>query len=279
MRMALAYVGDRGAFPGIMMSLLSAAMENPTSALDVYLLSGRFLHEEKQYVPLGEKERFFLEKMIRDYHPESSVHFIDCTDVFNQELGHSINLKNLYTPYAFMRLVMDLLPMLPDPILYLDYDTVVLGSLLPLFQLDLTHKDFAIAPDQVESRYFLKPKFNSGVMLLHLEEIRKDGCFKKARGLVNRQLMMMPDQTALNAVPLKKKVVLETKYNDHVFLHDDTVIRHYTHKLFWTPVIHVANVKPWDFPAYEKAYPDEPHPRLFAAYKAYKKEYAALERN
>jgi hypothetical protein len=77
-------------------------------------------------------------------------------------------------------------------------------------------------------------------------------------------------------VPMKKKVVLDTKYNDHVVLHDNTVIRHYTHQLLWTPVIHVANVKPWNFNDYAKAYPDEPHPRLFSAYKAFKKEYASL---
>lgn len=276
MRMNLAYVGDLKAFPGIMMSLLSVALENPNETLAVYLLSGHFKDKDTAYVPLGEKERCFLEKMIRSYHADSTVSYHDCTEVFNRELGHSVNLKNLYTPYAYMRLVMDLLPGLPDTILYLDYDTVVLGSLYGLFQTDLTGKDFAIAPDQIESRYFLKPKFNTGVMLLHLSEIRQDGCFVKARRAVNKKLMMMPDQTALNAVPLKKKVVLATRYNDHVVLHEDTVIRHYTHQLLWTPVIHVANVKPWDFSSYEKAYPDEPHPRLFLAYKSFKKEYASL---
>jgi len=276
MKMALSYVGDLKAFPGIMMSLLSVAIENPTETLSVYLLSGHFNGGDKIYVPLGEKERAFLERMIRTYQKDSAVFFIDCTDVFNNELGHSVNLKNLYTPYAYMRLVMDMLPPLPETVLYLDYDTVVLGSLYELFHTDLTGKDFAIAPDQIESRYFLKPKFNTGVMLLHLSEIRKDGCFVKARRAVNYKLMMMPDQTALNVVPLTKKVVLDTKYNDHVVLHDNTVIRHYTHQLLWTPVIHVANVKPWDFADYAKAYPDEPHPRLFSAYKVFKKEYASL---
>jgi lipopolysaccharide biosynthesis glycosyltransferase len=153
---------------------------------------------------------------------------------------------------------------------------VVLGSLYELYQTPLKGKDFAIAPDQIESRYFLKPKFNTGVMLLNLGEIRKDGCFVKARRLVNTVKMLMPDQTALNAVPMKKKVVLESKYNDHITLHENTVIRHYTHSLIWTPMPHVINVKPWNFSDYKKTYPDEPHVELFAAYQALKKEYNAL---
>jgi lipopolysaccharide biosynthesis glycosyltransferase len=275
--MNVSYVGDYHAFPGIMMSLLSLAMENPNEPLSVYLLSGTFSKKGKTYRSLSEKERAFLEKMIRTYNPDSRVFYIDCAAIFTKEMGDSINLKNLYTPYAFMRLMMDLIPELPDVVLYLDYDTVVLGSLYELYHTPLEGKDFAIAPDQIESRYFLKEKFNTGVMLLNLKQIRSDGCFKKARKAVNSKLMLMPDQTALNAVPLSKKVVLDRKYNDHVALHENTVIRHYTHQLLWTPVVHVANVKPWNFSDYAKTYPDEPHPALFSAYKTFKKEYNALD--
>jgi lipopolysaccharide biosynthesis glycosyltransferase len=274
--MNVAYVGDLRAFSGIMMSLLSLAKENPNESLSVYLLSGHFADKKKHYASLGEKERAFLEKMIRTYQVASSVHFIDCSVLFERELGNSVNLKNLYTPYAFMRLLMDLIPELPDVVLYLDYDTVILGSLNDLYHTPLQGKDFAIAPDQIESRYFLKAKFNTGVMLLNLKEIRADGCFKKARKAVNSKLMLMPDQTALNAVPLSKKAILDCKYNDHVTLHENTVIRHYTHALVWTPVVHVIDVKPWNFAEYAKTYPDEPHQELFALYKAFKKEYNAL---
>jgi Lipopolysaccharide biosynthesis proteins, LPS:glycosyltransferases len=274
--MNVAYVGDLHAFSGIMMSLLSLAKENSNEVLAVYLLSGTFIDKKKHYASLGEKERSFLEGMVQTYQKGSRVYFIDCSDLFVKELGNSVNLKNLYTPYAFMRLLMDLIPSLPDIVLYLDYDTVILSSLHSLYGTPLEGKDFAIAPDQIESRYFLKAKFNTGVMLLNLKQIRQDGCFKKARKAVNSKLMLMPDQTALNAVPLAKKVILETKYNDHVTLHDDTVIRHYTHALVWTPVVHVINVKPWNFSEYAKTYPDEPHQELFTLYKNFKKEYNAL---
>ena len=173
------------------MSLLSLAKENSNEVLAVYLLSGTFIDKKKHYASLGEKERSFLEGMVQTYQKGSRVYFIDCSDLFVKELGNSVNLKNLYTPYAFMRLLMDLIPSLPDIVLYLDYDTVILSSLHSLYGTPLEGKDFAIAPDQIESRYFLKAKFNTGVMLLNLKQIRQDGCFKKARKAVNSKLMLM----------------------------------------------------------------------------------------
>lgn len=102
-----------------------------------------------------------------------------------KEQVKSRNGINVETYYRILGL--KLLPEEMDRILYLDVDMVIKGSLLPLYQMDLSGKAFAVCEDifgkingfhEANKRRLGIPEeysyFNAGVMLLHLSLLRRE---------------------------------------------------------------------------------------------------------
>jgi lipopolysaccharide biosynthesis glycosyltransferase len=103
--------------------------------------------------------------------------------------------------------------LLPDVarVLYLDVDTIVLDTLGPLWETDLEGCHVAAVTNVFQedhiplpARLGLEPRdyFNSGVLLMNLDLMRRDGCtatlVEYARA--NAARLIWPDQDALNAV-------------------------------------------------------------------------------
>ena len=57
--------------------------------------------------------------------------------------------------------------------------------------------------------------------------------------------MFMPDQSALNKLSTKKKIV-SRKYNEQRKLKEDTVFQHFTTSFRFFPIFHKLTVKPWE---------------------------------
>jgi hypothetical protein len=69
--------------------------------------------------------------------------------------------------------------------------------------------------------------------------------FEKARELIRKKKLLFADQDAVYQSTTKKKL-LPQKYNDQKFLHENTVIRHFSKRLFYLPYPHTDNIKQWD---------------------------------
>lgn len=120
-----------------------------------------------------------------------------------------------------------LLPeLLPDVerVLYLDADTLVLQSLLPLWHLDLSGLSLAAVEDVIGPRHIHVPTeiglasprdyFNSGVLLMNLKEMRANNFCGRMKSLnVNQLATEFPDQIALNIVANGKWLHLHPKWN------------------------------------------------------------------
>ncbi|MES2489443.1 MAG: glycosyltransferase family 8 protein [Pseudomonadota bacterium] len=120
-----------------------------------------------------------------------------------------------------------LLPeLLPDVerILYVDADTLVLQSLLPLWQLDLTGMPLAAVQDVISPAHAHVPAdiglrsaedyFNSGVLLMNLKEMRASDFYGRMKALDRKRFAAgFPDQIALNAVAEGKWLRLHPKWN------------------------------------------------------------------
>ena len=109
-----------------------------------------------------------------------------------------------------------------DRIVYLDGDTLVVSSLWPLCELDLSGKPFGIGYDCVCNRYKkligLKadaPYFNSGVLLMDVAEWRRRRCteriFEYMRNV--RHDFMFGDQDYFATVLADDAAVLPPEYN------------------------------------------------------------------
>lgn len=105
-------------------------------------------------------------------------------------------------------------------VLYLDSDMIVQGDLAELFNIDLKDHYAAVTYDLL---HFLKERredlglkkyFNSGVMLLNLEKMRKDGISKKLVDYkINSEPTTFIDQDTFNMVFNENVVFFHPRYN------------------------------------------------------------------
>jgi lipopolysaccharide biosynthesis glycosyltransferase len=112
-----------------------------------------------------------------------------------------------------------------DRVLYLDVDTIVVDSLEPLWTTELADDYLAAVTNVIELHQLHRPEslglpgpdayFNSGVLLMNLDAMRRDGCtdmlarFARER---SRELLW-PDQDTLNVVLGGRRVALHPRWN------------------------------------------------------------------
>lgn len=241
----LLYCGNDKVFDGLMISLLSAS-KNTKDTIRAYVLTMDLRDVNEKYKPLTEQHKKYLEDMIKESNPDSSVTLLDITEIYKSSMLNSKNLKNHFTPYAQLRLFADMIPELPYKLIYLDTDTVVNGDLKELFKINITDYELACVDDLYNwlnpYRWKVKHYFNSGVLLLNMKEIKKTKLFKKSRELVANKKMISPDQDALNFL-VKKKLMLPEKFNAKDKYYKDIIVHHFCnvrrkHHFFF-------RVKPW----------------------------------
>lgn len=164
----------------------------------------------------------------------------------------SLNHNPLYSVEIFYRI---LLPYLTEveKVLWLDSDLIVNKDIAELYNHDISDVYIAACTDIGEAahrREEIKHQlgisgqvyFNSGVMLLNTEKIRKEipqAVFFEAIERYN-PVLRCPDQDILNLVLGKKMLCLETKYNDmhHLDAQEsesskDSIIIHFYWKKPW----------------------------------------------
>lgn len=241
----LLYGGNDKVFDGLMISLLSAS-KNTKDTIRAYVLTMDLSDVNEKYQPLTEQHRKYLEDMLKEQNPDSTVTLIDITDIYKSSMLNSKNLKNHFTPFAQLRLFADMIPEIPYKVIYLDTDTVVNGDLKELFKIDISNYELAAVKDLYNwlnpNRWKVKKYFNSGVLLLNMKEIRKTKLFKKSRELVANKKMISPDQDALNFL-IKKKLMLPEKFNAKDKYYKEIIVHHFCnvrrkHHFFF-------RVKPW----------------------------------
>ncbi|MBE6535355.1 MAG: lipopolysaccharide biosynthesis protein [Ruminococcaceae bacterium] len=186
----------------------------------------------------------FLEKVVKEYNSENRVVLIDVKEIYERELRGCPNEASSYSPYAMLRVLADLVDGMPSKILYLDADILFNRDIRLLYDVDIEKYEYAAARDHY-GKYLVNPNYiNSGVLLLNLKKIRETGLFAKARDELRKRKLAFPDQTAIR-INTERKRLLPQKFNDQKFLHKNTVVRHFSKRLFWLPYPHVKNVKQW----------------------------------
>jgi len=261
----ICYCGNDKMFKGVLLSSLSASY-SCICPISVYILTADLRSGRKHYSPFTAEQGDIIEKALQQHNPKNKVIVLDVGELFKKDFRHCINFHSTYTPYAYMRLVLDGIPNMPDKMLYLDTDTIVTRPLAPLFEFNMDAYDIAFVPDAIGRYYFGKRYGNTGVLFINLRKVRMDGSFIKARWLVNHIRMFMPDQTALNIVCRNTKLLLPNIYNEQLDLHDDTVIRHYCKRLYWLPFPHTINIKPWNVAQLRRRFGGEIHKALLNEY-------------
>ncbi len=225
----LLYCGNYKVFDGVLISLLSA-VKHTREAVHTYLLTMDLSDIDDKFQPISEQQRQYLEAMVQEKNKSNTVKLIDITDIYKKSMLNSKNIRNHFTPYAQLRLFADIIPEIPDKIIYLDTDTIVNSNLRELFYIDINSYELACVKDLYNwlnpNRWKVKKYFNSGVLLLNMKAIRKSKLFTKAREMVATKRMISPDQDALNFL-VKRKLMLPEKFNAKDKYYEDIVVHHF----------------------------------------------------
>jgi lipopolysaccharide biosynthesis glycosyltransferase len=226
MSMPIAYAINDGYTKPLMAQLVALFEQaHPSTVYDIYILN----------YGLSEKNRSRLIDLVATLKAEAKVIFLDIDDSYNEQIplvgvwGRETNYRGLLA---------ELLPNL-ERILYLDADTMVLGDLSHLMQINLEEAPFAAAADIVwqhqnilkiasidqnlvaEKQLFTFGYINAGIMLINLHYWRQHNWTHQFLRLLNlaKQITpaILPDQDVLNYMAIKDGInriyYLPTTYN------------------------------------------------------------------
>ena len=264
------YCGDRNILDGLIISTLSLA-KNTHQSLNIFV----FTMKRKGYREITQKSITALEKVLQQKNPKHRVHLIDVTEQFDSDAPRA-NAKNLFTPYCLLRLYADLIPDLPDKILYLDTDVVALKDPYELYKMDNSEYEIMGALDYygqhwIHTDLFEKTYMNSGVLLMNLALIRETGLLRRTRRRIRHIRMLLPDQTSLNIFAKHKKLI-DRKFNEQKQETDETVFRHFSTTFRFWPVFHTQKIKPWNIDKLHKILKCHAFDDVLDEYQAVKKQ-------
>lgn len=244
--MNILFSGNDNVFDGILTCLLSIFKRTKSKEpFKVYILTMDVSRMKPEYIAIKDEKIAFLENIAKEYHPENEIIKIDVTGIYEQEFANCPNEQCYCSPYTLLRLFIDLIPEIPDKILYLDVDILFNQDIELLYQTDLEGYEYAAARDHY-GKYLINPNYiNAGVLLFNMKEARRTGLFKKSRELIKIKKLLFADQSAIYRSTTRKKM-LPQKFNDQKFLHKHTVVRHFSKRLFYLPYPHTANIKQWN---------------------------------
>lgn len=249
--MNLLYCGDEKAEDGILISILSF-LKHGKEQLNIYIMTMDLETERQSYRAVSDAAVRFLDQRVKRENPENTVAKIDAGAVFRAALPEA-NMETRFTPYCMLRLFADEIPELPDKLLYLDADVVCRRDCGEFYHQDIRDCELAGVLDYYGKWFFRRNPLcmdymNSGVLLLNMARIRKDGLFRECRRLCREKKMFMPDQSAINKLA-GRKLIQPRKYNEQRRLREDTVLQHFTTSFRFFPWLHTLTVKPWQVEA------------------------------
>lgn len=239
------FCGNDGVFDGMLTCALSIMKRTVSKEpFSFYIFTMDVSHIDKKYQPISIRQISFFTEVIKEYNPENRAVLIDVTDIYNEEFSNCPNEDAYCSPYTLIRLFADKVEGLPDKLLYLDIDIMFNRDIHLLYNTDIEGYEYAAARDHY-GKYLIQPNYiNAGVLLFNMPEMRRTGIFEKARKLIKTKKFVFADQSALIRSTTKKKM-LPQKFNDQKFLHNHTVVRHFSKRLFWLPYPHTDNIKQW----------------------------------
>ncbi len=273
--MNVLYCGDKHIADGVLLSALSL-QRHCHEPLHIYVMTATLTVGERHCEPLPEAFTAFLQRQIRETQPLSTVRLIDATALFEAQ-PPTANLGTRFTPCCMLRLYADLVPQLPGRLLYLDNDVICCADAREMYYQPMDGYEVAGVLDHYGSWFFRRrltrrDYLNSGVLLLELDRIRETGLFARCRRRCAERRMFMPDQSALNKLARRKKIVPRC-YNEQRRERPGTVFRHFTTSFRFFPWFHTVTVKPWQTDRMHTVLKTHDYDDLLTMYQAVKAAY------
>lgn len=190
-------------------------MENNKNAdhINIYVMSDG----------ISKENRKLLKKQVDRYGSKRQLHIIECDEIIKEFRDSGVpDYRGSYAAYlriAFEKVV----PSDIEKLLYLDSDTLVVGSLSEIFGLDLGENYLAAVSESLSDS--VRPLigfgedetyFNSGVIMFNVPVWKRDHCAGRIFSMIKNPDIKNPtggDQDYLNHIARKKKIVISPMYN------------------------------------------------------------------
>ena len=236
--------GNEKVFDGALTELISIT-NRTKEEINCYIFTAELTRIKPEYTSIKDEQIEFLNEVVKRKKTENKVTKIDVTDLYEKEFGNCKNENAYCTPYTLLRLLADMIPEIPDKILYLDIDMMANGDIAELYNTDISEYEYAAVKEKYGS-WLIRPDYiNAGMLLLNMKKIKETGLLKKARERIRNKKMLFADQDAIFWSTTKKKL-LPRKYNEQSkFNRKDTIICHFCKRLMWLPYPHTENYKQW----------------------------------
>ena len=200
----------------------------------------------KDYTCITDEQVEFLNEVVKSKNKENKVIKIDVTNLYESEFGKCKNEGAYCTPYTLLRLLADMVPEIPDKILYLDIDMMAADDISKLYNIDITDYEYAAVKEKYGSIFIWPDYINAGMLLLNMKKIKETKLLEKARNLIKTKKMLFADQDAIYRATTKKLLIPRIYNEQSKFNKKDTVICHFCKRLMWLPYPHTENYKQWN---------------------------------
>lgn len=194
---------------------ICSLMENNKDAdtINVYVMSDA----------VSEENQDLLKRQVEKYGKNRHLSVVDSKEIIDgfRDLGVP-DYRESYTTY--LRIAFDkVIPPNVKRLLYLDSDTLVMGSLSEIFELDMGENYFAVVTEALQDsvRPLIDYKkdeiyFNAGVILFNVPLWKRECCAERIFKMMKNRDIKNPsggDQDYLNYISKGKKTIISPMYN------------------------------------------------------------------
>lgn len=237
--------GNKSVFDGAL-TLLISILNRTKAKINFYIFTMNVTRLRDDFVEITDDQIDLLNKIVNKKSKGSKVTKIDVTDLYEKEFRDCPNEKAYCTPYTLIRLLADLVPNMPDKLLYLDVDIMANGDITKLYNIDITDYEYAAVKEKYGC-WLIRPDYiNAGVLLLNMKKIRETKLLEKGRIRLRNKKMLFADQDAIYWSTTKKKLISRI-YNEQSKVNGKkTILCHFCKRLKFLPYPHTTNYKQWN---------------------------------
>ncbi len=237
--------GNEKVFDGALSELIS--ITNKTKEpINCYIFTMDVTRIKPEYTAINDNQIEFLDNVVKSKNKENKVTKVDVTEIYEKEFGNCKNENAYCTPYTLLRLFSDIIPDMPDKLLYLDIDMMIADDLSKLFNIDIDDYEYAAVKEKYGC-WLIRPDYiNAGMLLFNMKKIRETGLLKKARARIRARKMLFADQSAIFWSTTKKKLLPRIFNEQSKFDRKGTVVCHFCKRLMFRPYPHTENYKQWN---------------------------------
>ena len=268
--------GNKGVFDGALTELISIT-NRTKEPINCYIFTMDLSRLKPNYVCIEDKQIEFLEKVVKSKNSKNKITKIDVTELYEEQFMKCANESAYCTPYTLLRLLADLVPKMPDKLLYLDIDMMVGDDISKLYNINIEDYEYAAVKEKY-GKWAIRPDYiNAGMLLLNMRKIKETKLLEKAREKIRTRKMMFADQDAV-FWSTTKKLILPRIYNEQAkFNRKDTVVCHFCKRLLLWPYPHTENFKQWNVEEVHKILKCHSFDEDLDEYLELKKEYESVE--